>query len=73
MTGLYPSAGAFFAFYVSVLMGYFSLATFFRLLGTMCMNYDIAARVASVLITLFVTYSGYLIPVFSMKRWLFWI
>ncbi|KAL8291281.1 hypothetical protein RQP46_002259 [Phenoliferia psychrophenolica] len=73
MAGLASGAGAFFTFYIVVLGGFFSLAAFFRLLGTMCANYDVAARLASILITLMITYSGYLIPVYSMKRWLFWI
>ncbi|ORY59909.1 pleiotropic drug resistance ABC transporter [Leucosporidium creatinivorum] len=73
MAGLASGAGAFFSFYVIVLAGYFSLAAFFRLLGTFCSSYDVAARLASILITFMILYSGYLIPVFSMKRWLFWI
>jgi ATP-binding cassette subfamily G (WHITE) protein 2 (SNQ2) len=32
-----------------------------------------AARLAAILITAMILYGGYLIPVFSMKRWLFWI
>lgn len=36
-------------------------------------TYDVAARLASVLISLMVIYAGYMIPVNTMKRWLFWI
>jgi ATP-binding cassette subfamily G (WHITE) protein 2 (SNQ2) len=36
-------------------------------------SYDVAARFASVFITGMVLYTGYLIPIHSMKRWLFWI
>jgi ATP-binding cassette subfamily G (WHITE) protein 2 (SNQ2) len=60
-------------FYVVVLAGYFALAAFFRLLGTLCSSFDVAARLASFLITGMIIYGGYIIPVFSMKRWLFWI
>ncbi|GAA5923733.1 uncharacterized protein JCM15063_003745 [Sporobolomyces koalae] len=73
MGGMVRTAGAFFSFYLIVLSTYFSLAGFFRLLGTLCANYDQASRLASVIITLMITYSGYLIPIFSQKRWLFWI
>ncbi|KAI5478639.1 ABC transporter [Pseudohyphozyma bogoriensis] len=73
MAGLYVSAGAFFTLYAIVVAGFFSLSSFFRLLGTMCESYDVAARLASFLITSFILYSGYLIPVYNMKRWLFWI
>jgi ATP-binding cassette subfamily G (WHITE) protein 2 (SNQ2) len=36
-------------------------------------SYDVAARFASVFVTGMVLYTGYLIPIHSMKRWLFWI
>jgi ATP-binding cassette subfamily G (WHITE) protein 2 (SNQ2) len=49
------------------------MAGFFRTLGVATKDYNIAARLASVLISLMVTYTGYMIPVFQMKRWLFWI
>ena len=39
-------------FYLIVLSGFFALAGFFRLLGTMCQSYDHAARLASVIITI---------------------
>ncbi|GAA5847541.1 hypothetical protein JCM3766R1_000227 [Sporobolomyces carnicolor] len=73
MGGFVYTAGAFFSFYLIVLSTYFSLAGFFRLLGTLCANYDQASRLASVIITIMITYSGYLIPIFSQKRWLFWL
>jgi len=63
MGGFVYTAGAFFSFYIIVLSTYFALAGFFRLLGTLCANYDQASRLASVIITLMITYSGYLIPV----------
>ncbi|SCV67921.1 BQ2448_42 [Microbotryum intermedium] len=73
MAGLTSTASAFFTFFIIVLAGFFSLAAFFRLIGTLTASFDVAARLASVLITLMITYSGYLIPIYSQKRWLFWI
>ncbi|SCZ91281.1 BZ3500_MvSof-1268-A1-R1_Chr1-2g01305 [Microbotryum saponariae] len=73
MAGLTSTASAFFTFYVIVLAGFFSLAAFFRLIGTLTASFDVAARLASILITLMITYSGYLIPIYSQKRWLFWL
>ncbi|BGP44752.1 ATP-binding cassette transporter snq2 [Rhodotorula kratochvilovae] len=73
MGGLARTAGAFFSFYVIVLGGFFALAGFFRLLGTLCQNYDQASRLASVIITIMISYSGYLIPIFAQQRWLFWL
>lgn len=73
MVGLYSSAGAFFTFYLFVMMSYMVMSAFFRVLGTATQSYDVAARLASVLISFMVVYAGYMIPVFTMKRWLFWI
>ncbi|GAA5965734.1 hypothetical protein JCM21900_006739 [Sporobolomyces salmonicolor] len=73
MGGFVYTAGAFFSFYLIVVSTYFALAGFFRLLGTLCANYDQASRLASVLITSMILYSGYLIPIFAQHRWLFWI
>ncbi|GAA6043179.1 hypothetical protein JCM8097_008713 [Rhodosporidiobolus ruineniae] len=73
MGGLYQSGGAFFSFYLIVASGFLSLAGFFRLLGTLCQNYDQASRLASFVVTIMILYSGYLIPIFSQHRWLFWL
>ncbi|GAA5828045.1 hypothetical protein JCM11251_005707 [Rhodosporidiobolus azoricus] len=73
MGGLASSAGAFFSFYLIVASGFLALAGFFRLLGTLCQNYDQASRLASFVVTIMILYSGYLIPIFSQKRWLFWL
>ncbi|KWU42587.1 hypothetical protein RHOSPDRAFT_20945 [Rhodotorula sp. JG-1b] len=73
MGGLARTAGAFFTFYLIVISGFLALSGFFRLLGTMCRNYDQAARLAAVIITIMITYSGYLIPTQAQKRWLFWL
>jgi ABC-type multidrug transport system permease subunit len=42
-------------------------------IGIICSGYEVAARLAAVIITFMVTYAGYMIPVQAMKRWLFWI
>ncbi|KAF8744340.1 ABC transporter, partial [Rhizoctonia solani] len=73
MTGLERSAGAFFTFYLFTYTTFLAMTAFFRLIGIICTGYDVAARLAAVLITLMVIYAGYMIPVYSMKRWLFWI
>lgn len=73
MSGLASNGGAFFTCYLFVLSTYLVMSAFFRVLGTATVSYDVAARLASVLISLMVIYAGYMIPVFTMKRWLFWI
>ncbi|KAG9100824.1 hypothetical protein FRC06_003645 [Ceratobasidium sp. 370] len=73
MCGLERSAGAFFTFYLFIYLTFLAMSAFFRLIGILCQGYDTAARLAAVIIALMVLYSGYMIPVYSMKRWLFWI
>jgi ATP-binding cassette subfamily G (WHITE) protein 2 (SNQ2) len=72
MYGLAKSAGGFFTFFLLVYTGFLAMSGFFRWTGTICANYDVAARFACVVVTAMVLYSGYLVPVFAMKRWLFW-
>lgn len=73
MAGLYASAGAFFTCYLFVFSTYLTMSAFFRVLGTATHSYDIAARLASILISLMVVYSGYMIPYHSMHKWIGWI
>ncbi|WOO79751.1 ABC transporter G family member 14 [Vanrija pseudolonga] len=73
MGGLVSNGGAFWTFYLFVLITFLVMAGFFRTLGVATQDYNVAARLASVLISLMVTYTGYMIPVFRMKRWLFWL
>ncbi len=49
------------------------MSAFFRVLGTATHSYDIAARLASILISFMVIYSGYLIPYAGMKKWIGWV
>ena len=46
---------------------------FFRTFGLMCTNFDVAFRLATFFVPIMIVYTGYMIPVFEMKRWLFWI
>ncbi|GAA5893783.1 hypothetical protein JCM8208_001243 [Rhodotorula glutinis] len=73
MIGLAASAGAFFSYYLIVLTTFLATSAWFRLFGTLCRNYDQANRYVSAIVTLFELYSGYLIPIFAQKRWLFWL
>ncbi|KAF8305589.1 hypothetical protein DL93DRAFT_2172546 [Clavulina sp. PMI_390] len=73
MCNFVRTAGHFFAFYATIIVTFWAMSAFFRLLGTVTADYNVAARLAAFLISLMVIYSGYLVPVFSMKRWLFWI
>ena len=52
---------------------FLSMQGFFRTFGIMCTNFDSAFRLATFFIPNVVQYAGYMLPVDSMKRWLFWI
>ncbi|GAC94574.1 drug exporter [Pseudozyma hubeiensis SY62] len=73
MAGLQRSAGAFFTFFLFVYFGYLAMSALFRLFGTVCKSYDVAARLAAVIISGLVVFAGYVIPRDAMYRWLFWI
>ncbi|KAL0571220.1 ATP-binding cassette transporter snq2 [Marasmius crinis-equi] len=73
MSGLTRSAGGFFAFHLFNYLAFLTMQGFFRTFGMLCTNFDSAFRLATFFIPNFIQYSGYTIPVPSMKRWLFWI
>ncbi|KAK7025463.1 ATP-binding cassette transporter snq2 [Paramarasmius palmivorus] len=73
MANLDRSAGGFFTFHIFNWIAFLSMQGFFRTFGLFCTNFDSAFRLATFFIPNFIQYSGYTIPVPSMKRWLFWI
>ncbi|EMD42318.1 hypothetical protein CERSUDRAFT_79900 [Gelatoporia subvermispora B] len=73
MAGLARSAGGFFTFHLFTYMAFLTMQGFFRTFGVMCSNFDTAFRLATFFIPNMIQYAGYMIPVFEMKRWLFWI
>ena len=58
MAGLASNAGSFFTFYLLIYAGFLSLSAFFRLIGCMCSSFDIASRLAAVIVSGMVLYSG---------------
>ena len=75
-TGLYRTAGAFFTFYLYIVVGYVVMTLFFRSVGVVCPDFDYAMKFAAVIITFFVLSSGYLLPYNFIPwwiRWTFWI
>lgn len=73
MAGLVRDAGAFFTYYLMILSGNIAMTLFFRIIGCVSPDFDYAIKFAVVVITLFVTTSGYLIQYQSEKVWLRWI
>jgi ATP-binding cassette, subfamily G (WHITE), member 2, SNQ2 len=62
MAGLTRTAGAFFIFYLFVYTTFLAMTSFFRLIGTTMRSYDVAARLAAVIITFMVLYTGQFTP-----------
>ncbi|BGP12093.1 hypothetical protein JCM10213_005199 [Rhodosporidiobolus nylandii] len=73
MIGFYSSAGAFFSFYVIILATFLATAACFRLVGTLMPNWDAANRYVSLIVTFFELLSGYLIPIYAQRRYIFWL
>jgi len=73
MTGLARTAGAFFTFFIVIYVTFLAMTSLFRVFGTVCQSFDVAARLASIIITALVLFAGYVIPRDGMARWLFWI
>ncbi|KAJ9132432.1 ABC transporter G family member 11 [Pleurostoma richardsiae] len=73
MTNLDRSAGAFFTFYLMILSGNIAMTLFFRLIACASPDFDWAVKYTVVLITFFITTSGYLIQYQSEHVWLRWI
>ncbi|KAF2279999.1 uncharacterized protein EI97DRAFT_369894 [Westerdykella ornata] len=73
MTHLVRDAGAFFTFVLMIITGYLAMTLFFRTVGCLCPDFDVAIRLAATIITLFVLTSGYLIQWQSEQVWLRWI
>lgn len=73
MVGLVLDAGAFFTFYLIIVLGYLCMTLFFRTLGVLTSGFDVAIKSAALIITFFVVTSGYLIQWQSQQVWLRWI
>lgn len=73
MVGLVLNAGSFFTFYFIIVLGYLCMTLFFRTLGVLSADFDVAIKWAALIITFFVVTSGYLIQWQSQQVWLRWI
>lgn len=73
MANLHRSWGAFWTFHFFSYVAFLSVQGLFRTLGFFFSSYDAAFRMGGFLVTGLVFFTGYLIPVQQMKRWLFWM
>lgn len=73
MSNLTRTAGAFWTFYLLIIVGNIAMTLFFRIVGCVSPDFDYAIKFAVILITLFIITSGYLIAYQSQQVWLRWI
>ncbi|OBT81193.1 hypothetical protein VE02_10126 [Pseudogymnoascus sp. 03VT05] len=67
LCNLARDAGAFFTFYIVIVLGYLTMTLFFRVIGCCCPDFDYAIKFAVITITFFVLTTGYLIQYESQK------
>ncbi|KAL4789969.1 ABC-2 type transporter-domain-containing protein [Aspergillus venezuelensis] len=72
MCGLVRDAGAFLTFVLLIFTGYINMTVIFRTIGCLSPAFDHAMNFVSVLITLFILTSGYLVQWPSAQVWLRW-
>ncbi|KAI1087230.1 ABC-2 type transporter-domain-containing protein [Rostrohypoxylon terebratum] len=76
MSNLNRTPGAFFTFYLLIIVGNIAMTLYFRIIGCLSPDFDYAIKFAVVTVTLFILTSGYLIQYQSQQvwlRWIFWI
>ena len=73
MPKLDRNVGAYLTFHLFVQFGFLAMQGFFRFLGSLCVNFESVFRVGSLFLPNITNYTGYIIPIFDMKDWLFWI
>ncbi|KAJ1944994.1 ATP-binding cassette transporter snq2, partial [Linderina macrospora] len=72
-TGLSRTAGQFFAFVLFLFIGCLCLTAFFRLIGNVSPNVDVAHTLSGISLLFMILHIGYLIPQKSMHGYLVWI
>lgn len=73
MVNLHRTPGAFFTFYLLILVGNIAMTLCFRIIGCLSPDFDYANKFAVVTVTAFILTSGYLIQYQSQGVWYRWI
>ncbi|CAD6503294.1 BgTH12-02961 [Blumeria graminis f. sp. triticale] len=73
MCGLVREAGAFFTFYLVIVVTYLATTLLFRTIGCVSPDFDYAIKFASTMIILLILTTGYLIQYQFQKPWLRWL
>lgn len=73
MTGLRPTAAAFFTYWFVTYVVTFAMTAFFRMCGAAFPNFDAASKVSGFAINALITFIGYQQPKPDMHPWFVWI
>jgi ABC-type multidrug transport system ATPase subunit len=73
MTGLRPTAAAFFTYWFITYLVTFVMTAFFRMCGAAFPNFDAASKVSGFALTALIAFIGYQQPKPDMHPWFVWI
>lgn len=73
MTNLRRTASAFFICILVLFLATMTMYSFFRAIGSLSRNLDVATRITGVSIQALIVYTGYLIPPNKMRPWFKWL
>ncbi|EPQ31307.1 uncharacterized protein PFL1_01492 [Pseudozyma flocculosa PF-1] len=73
MVGLESSAGAFFTFYAVVFSITMCITALFRAIGAGFSDFQAAAKISGLAMTVLIMYTGYMIHKPDMKHWFVWL
>lgn len=73
MSNLRRTAGAFFTYFVLILITTLTMSMFFRMVGSLSRTIEQTMVPISMVIVIFSAYTGFIIPVNDMVPWLSWL
>lgn len=73
LVGLEQTAGAYFTFWIILFSLSMSMTALFRMIGAAFQGFDDASKVSGLLVSMLITYAGYMIPKTEMHPWFVWI
>ncbi|CAO1636562.1 unnamed protein product [Sympodiomycopsis kandeliae] len=66
-------AGNFFFFFICTYMTYLAMSALFRIFGTVCKDFNVAAKLGAIIIGIGVLFAGYMKPKDAMAGWIKWL
>ncbi|RKP10124.1 ABC-2 type transporter-domain-containing protein [Thamnocephalis sphaerospora] len=73
MVGLHSTASAFLTYFLILFLAGLTMTALFRLLASISPDIEFASILSGTLLLTLLLYTGYIIPLKSMRNWLLWI